>query len=167
MPQAHVAFEGFKMTIEMSPAGPNFQIIEKTINNTVSYTGLIGASLQPLLGKAIADYKRKIDDHTILIVDYRKGDPGVRPQDLNDLLDEVGDAWSFPERIVYLYNESNRMRTAHFSKLVLKRGGDVVAVSSWRDACEALGMDLGGDPLDELDQIVGVQDSDKTASYTS
>ncbi len=152
------------MTIEMNPAVPEFQIIEKTINNRISYTGLIGASLQPLLGKAIADYKRKINEHSILIVDYRKGDPVVQPQDLNDLLDEVGDAWSIPERIVYLYNENNRMRTAHFSKLVLKRGGSVVAVSSWRDAGEALGMDLGSDPLDELDVAVDAQDSDEIAS---
>ncbi len=164
MPQAYVAFEGLKMTIEMSPAGPEFQIIEKTINNTVSYTGLVGASLKPLLGKAIADYKRKINEHSILIVDYRKGDPVVLPQDLNSLLDEVGDAWSIPERIVYLYNENNRMRTAHFSKLVLKRGGDVVAVSCWRDASEALGMDLGRDPLDERDAVADSQDSDEIAS---
>lgn len=147
----------------MKPAVPEFQIIEKTINNKISYTGLVGASLQPLLGKAIADYKRKIDQHSILIVDYRKGDPVVKPQDLTDLLDEVGDAWSIPERIVYLYNESNRMRTAHFSKLVLNRGGNVVAVSSWREAAETLGVELGDDPLDALDFVPAPQDSDGTA----
>ena len=112
----------------------------------------------------IADYKRKINEHSILIVDYREGDPVVQPQDLNDLLDEVGDAWSIPERIVYLYNEKNRMRTAHFTKLILKRGGNVVAVSSWREVTETLGVELGDDPLDELDAAGDAQDSDEIAS---
>lgn len=148
----------------MTPGAQDFRIIEKTINNSISYTGLVGASLQPLLGRAIADYKRKIDQHTILIVDYRKGDPVVQPQDLNDLLDQVGDAWAIPERIVYLYNDSNRMRTAHFTKMILNRGGNVVAVSSWREACETLEVDLGPDPLDEPAPGTGPQDSDDRAS---
>ena len=148
----------------MSADAPAFRIIEKTINQSISYTGLVGTSMQALLSQAIADYKRKINQHTILIVDYRMGDPVVQPQDLNDLLDEVGDAWSIPERIVYIYNENNRMRTAHFSKLILKRGGDVVAVSSWRDAGEVLGVDLGDDPMKDLEDFPASQDSDDTAS---
>lgn len=148
----------------MNSSVPAFRVIEKTINQSISYTGLVGTSLKPLLGKAIADYKRKIEDHSILIVDYRRGDPVVKPQDLTDLLDEVGDAWSIPERIVYLYNENNRMRTAHFSKLILNRGGDVVAVSSWRDAAEILGVELGEDPLDALDCVTVPQESDGRAS---
>ena len=127
-----------------------FHVLELTLPGSISYTALVGNTMQPMLSRVVDDYKRKIEAHPILIVDYRKGHPVLEPQEISDFFARTGDIWSRPEQFIYLYNDSNRMRTAHLSKHILMRGGRVVALPSWQAAAEHLGRDLGDDPLEAL-----------------
>ena len=128
--------------------GEPFQIIERTLDGNISYTAIIGCTMKPFLTQAVEGYTRKALSHDVIIVDYRKGDPIVEPHDIPEFFERAGDIWTKPDQFIYLYNDANRMRTAHLSKLILMRGGKAVALPSWQAVTEHLGRDLGDDPLE-------------------
>lgn len=132
----------------MSGADESHQIIQRTLDGAISYTALVGFRMRPDLEWAINEYAQKTLSHDVIIVDYRKGDPIIEPHDIPIFFERTGDIWARPEQFIYLYNDANRMRTAHLSKQILLRGGKVVALPSWQAAAEHLGRDLGDDPLD-------------------
>ncbi|WP_306017012.1 hypothetical protein [Oceanicaulis sp. MMSF_3324] len=134
----------------MPMPGETLQIIEKTLDGGISYTAIIGYTMKPILETAVEGYSRKIRDHDVLIVDYRKGGPILEPQDYPEFFQRVGDVWDKPDHFIYLYNDANRMRTAHLSKMILMRGGKAIALPSWEAAAEHLGRELGDDPLEGL-----------------
>ena len=131
----------------MSTPGETLQIIERTLAGSISYTAIIGYTMKPFLAQAVEGYRHKALSHDILIVDYRKGDPIVEPHDIPEFFERAGDIWTKPEQFIYIYNDANRMRTAHLSKLILMRGGKAIALPSWQAVAEHLGRDLGDDPL--------------------
>lgn len=132
----------------MPSTGPTHQIIQRTLDGSISYTALVGFTMKPDLEWAINEYTQKPLSHDVVIVDYRKGDPIIEPHDIPTFFERTGDVWTRPVQFIYLYNDANRMRTAHLSKQILLRGGKVVALPSWQAAAEYLGRDLGDDPLD-------------------
>ena len=131
----------------MPTSGAPLQIIERTLDGTISYTAIVGFAMSPILERAIRDYTHKALNHDVLIVDYRKGAPIIEPHDIPTFFDQAGDIWTKPDQFIYLYNDANRMRTAHLSKQILMRGGKAIALPSWQAAAEHLGRDLGDDPL--------------------
>ena len=134
----------------MLSQGETLQVVEKTLDGSISYTAILGHTMKPFLTEAVEGYTRKAMSHKVLIVDYRKGDPIVEPHDIPEFFARCGDIWTKPEQFIYLYNDANRMRTAHLSKLVLQRGGKAVALPSWQAVTEHLGRDIGDDPMDSL-----------------
>ena len=132
----------------MPMPGETLQIIERTLDGNISYTAIIGYTMKPFLSQAVEGYTQKALSHDILIVDYRKGDPIVEPHDIPEFFERAGDIWTKPEQFIYIYNDANRMRTAHLSKLILMRGGKAIALPSWQAVTEHLGRDLGDDPLE-------------------
>ena len=134
----------------MPNTGETLQIIERTLDGTISYTAIVGFTMKPILERAEKDYTRKALNHDVLIVDYRRGDPIIEPHDISTFFERTGDIWTKPDLFIYLYNDANRMRTAHLSKLILMRGGKAIALPSWQAAADHLGRDLGDDPLSAL-----------------
>lgn len=131
----------------MPGAGETFQIIQHTLDGAISYTAIVGFPMKSFLEWAVNEYAQKALNHSVVIVDYRKGDPIIEPHDIPVFFEQTGDIWTKPNQFIYLYNDANRMRTAYLSKQILKRGGKVIALPSWQAASEHLGRDLGDDPL--------------------